>query len=310
MSGLAALPRWAQSRWLPAAVAATAILWMALTLVQALWTWLTPLEAPVLDEAPVSAPTSAESSLSLAQFHLFGTAVDPAAGAYANAPDTSLQFTLKGTSSHNDQGRARALIADEQQAEKVYKVGDQFPGGIRVQAIYPDRVVLNAAGRIEVLRLRPLSAGGSVAGAARAPASAAAASAPSSGGNGLIGLNGAPSAPGSVNPMVMAAPIDWEAVRQQAIADPGSIAKSFSVAPVMINGKLAGVRVSSNVYGEQLAQAGLKPDDIVTAVNGRKLDSIESGYAALESLKTAGAVTLTVNRDGNEQTLPAIRMPR
>jgi general secretion pathway protein C len=109
---------------------------------------------------------------------------------------------------------------------------------------------------------------------------------------------------------VVTTPIDWEAVRQQAIADPGSIAKAFSVLPVMIDGKLAGVRVSSNTYGEQLAQAGLKPDDIVTAVNGRRLDSIEAGYAALDSLKSVGAVSLTVNRDGSEKTLPAIRMPQ
>lgn len=308
MSGLATLPRWAQSRWLPAGVAVTAVVWIALTLVQSLWGWLTPGSEPIIDEAPVGGPPAADSGVSLAQFHLFGTAVDPAAAAYANAPETSLKFTLKGTSSHHDQTRARAVIADEQQSEKVYKVGDQFPGGIGVQAIYPDRVVLNAAGRIEVLRLRPLSAGGAVQASSRPAGAAPSPTTP--GANGLIGLNGAPSAPGSVNPMVMAAPIDWEAVRQQAIADPGSIAKSFSVAPVMINGKLAGVRVSSNVYGEQLMQAGLKPDDIVTAVNGRKLDSIEAGYSALESLKSAGAVTLTVSRDGNEQTLPAIRMPR
>ena len=132
------------------------------------------------------------------------------------------------------------------------------------------------------------------------------------GANGLVGLNAlTPSAPGSVNPMAMVtAPIDWEAVRQQAIADPSSIAKSFSVLPVMIDGKLAGFRVSSNTYGAQLAEAGLQPDDIVTAVNGSRLDSIEAGYSTLESLRTAGAVTLTVRRDGAEKTLPAIRMPQ
>lgn len=307
MSAVAALPRWAQSRWLPALVAATAVVWIALSLVHGVWAWLMPTAEVVVSEPAAAAPSGADNGISLAQYHLFGQAVDPATGAYANAPDTTLKLTLKGTSSNYDQTRARALIADEQMSEKVYKVGDEFQGGVRVQAIYPDRVVLNAAGRIEVLRLRQLQQGLSMQGGGTvAPAPSAVAA----GANGLIGLNTAPSAPGSVNPMVMAAPIDWEAVRQQAIADPGSIAKSFSIAPVMIDGKLAGVRVSSNVYGEQLAQAGLKVDDIVTAVNGRKLDSIEAGYSALESLKSAGAVTLTVNRAGNEQTLPAIRMPR
>ncbi len=308
MGATATLPRIVQSRWLPALVIAVALTWMVLSLTQLLWHWLTPApDAPLLD-APMPSATLPEHSLPLAQFRLFGSAVDPAGGAYADAPDTTLNFILKGTNSHHLQRLARAVIADDQQTEKVYKVGDEFPNGVRVQAIYPDRVVLNAAGRIEVLRLRQAQ----ISRSADAPGSAGQRPAVAAGSNGLIGLNHLPrSAPGSVNPMaVVTTPIDWEAVRQQAIVDPGSIAKAFSVLPVMVDGKLAGFRVSSNTYGAQLTQAGLKPDDIVTAVNGRRLDSIESGYAALDSLKSAGAVSLTVSRDGSEKTLPAIRMPQ
>lgn len=311
MSAVATLPRITQSRGLPALVIALALVWMVLSVVQLLWQWLQPVPEVVPADATATVSTGMEQSIPLAQFRLFGSAVDPASGAYADAPDTALNYTLKGTISNHDQALARAAIADDQQQERVYKVGDEFPNGVRVEAIYPDRVVLNAAGRIEVLRLRQPLAGGA---GASTPRGATPQSALTPGTNGLIGLNptppSTPSAPGSVNPMVVSAPIDWEAVRQQAIADPNSIAKAFSVLPVMIDGKLAGVRVSSNTYGEQLMQAGLKPDDIVTAVNGRTLDSIEAGYAALDSLKSAGAVTLTVNRDGAEKTLPAIRMPQ
>ncbi len=305
----ATLPRLTQSRWLPGLVMAGALAWIVMSLVNSLWNWLTPPAEVLLSDVVSVALTSQSQGIPLAQFRLFGNAVDPAAAAYADAPDTALRLTLKGTSSHHEQGLARAVIADEQ-AEKVYKVGDEFPHGVRIQAIYPDRVVLNAAGKIEVLRLRQE---GNSAGAAAGIARAAPLPSPvAPGANGLIGLNAPPvSAPGSVNPMaVVSAPVDWEAVRQQAIADPNSLAKAFSVLPVMVNGKLAGVRLSSNTYGVQLAQAGLLPDDIVTAVNGSVLNSIEAGYAALASLKTAGAVTLTVNRNGAEKTLPAIRMPR
>jgi general secretion pathway protein C len=312
MAAVATLPRLAQSRWLPALVIALALVWMTLSVTRLAWQWLTPEPDSVLLDGSATTTATIDRSLPLAQFRLFGSAVDPAGGAYADAPDTTLNYTLKGTNSHHRQELARAVIADDQQSEKVYKVGDEFPNGVRVQAIYPDRVVLNAAGRIEVLRLRQALASRSTGGSG--PANGVR-SPVAPGSDGLIGLNGAPpappTAPGSVNPMaVVTTPIDWEAVRQQAIADPGSIAKAFSVLPVMIDGKLAGVRVSSNTYGEQLAQAGLKPDDIVTAVNGRRLDSIEAGYAALDSLKAAGAVSLTVTRDGSEKTLPAIRMPQ
>ncbi|MCB1602357.1 MAG: type II secretion system protein N [Lysobacterales bacterium] len=308
MSAVLSLPRLTTSRWLPALVIALAALWMLLSVTRLLWQWLTP-DTEYVPELPAKgAITGADSRLSLAQFRLFGSVVDPAGGAYADAPDTALKLTLRGTNSHHDQQLARAVIADEQQNEKIYKVGDQFGNGVNVQAIYPDRVVLNAAGRIEVLRLRQPGTG-MAASSSRQPDPR---SVVTPGANGLVGLNAlTPSAPGSVNPMAMVtAPIDWEAVRQQAIADPSSIAKSFSVLPVMIDGKLAGFRVSSNTYGAQLAEAGLQPDDIVTAVNGSRLDSIEAGYSTLESLRTAGAVTLTVRRDGAEKTLPAIRMPQ
>ncbi len=302
-----ALPRLVESRWPPLALALLAVAWIAALLVELMWSLLTPVEELPVAPVETRGEVVREDGIALAQFHLFGSSVDPAA-AYANAPDTELKLLLRGTSSHNDPIRARALIADEGGDERVYKVGDVVPGNVRVQHIYPDRVVLNTNGRIEVLRLRTPG----VAGLTRAPAGA-----PAGGGAPAPSFGFAPpaagaNAPGSggVNPMVVSAPIDWEAVRQQAIADPSAIARQFSVLPVMVNGKLAGVRVSSNVHGNLLVQAGLKPDDVVTAVNGRRLTSIESGYEALESLKSAGAVTLTVDRDGSEVTLPAIRMPR
>ncbi len=307
MNQSATLPRLAQSRWLPGLVIAAAVLWIALRLVQLLWSSLTPTDAPASAETGLIMPALVLNPVSLAQFHLFGQPADAAGGPYAGAPDTALKLTLKGTNSHHRQDLARAVISAEDSSEKVYKVGDAFSNNVSVQAIYPDRVVLNANGRVEILRLRQTQRSAEAIGAARA----AAMSAPAQTSGGLVGLNDMPpSAPGSVNPMVVSAPVDWEAVRQQAIADPASMAKAFSVLPVMIDNKLAGVRLSSSQYGAELAQAGLGVEDIVTAVNGRRLDSVEAGIAALESLKTAGAVTLTVNRNGTEKTLPAIRMPQ
>ncbi len=292
-------------RVLPTLLTAAAMLWIVFSLAGIVWSVLTP---PSAVQAPETEPALAPvaPAVSLAQYHLFGSAATSAAGSYANAPDTALQLILRGTSSHHDLRLARAVIA-EAQKESVVKVDDVLSGA-RIVAIFPDRVVLDASGRIEVLRLKALD------GTRAAQDGAVAAGAPPPGGvalgsDGRVGLAApAPPAGAFVNPLVSAAPIDWEAVRQQAIADPSSLAKAFSIAPVMIDGKLAGVRLSSNQFGQQLAEAGLQGDDIVTAVNGRPLTSIEAGYAAIESLKTAGAITLTVKRGNSEKTLPAIRM--
>ena len=75
--------------------------------------------------------------------------------------------------------------------------------------------------------------------------------------------------------------------------------------------------VSSGSFIEQLAFS--YSGDAFTFVDGPGPDplswgtdsgSIDAGYAALASLKSAGAVTLTVSRDGAEKTLSAIRMPQ
>lgn len=288
-------------RALPSLLVAAAVVWIILSLVRVVWGVLTPsaeVPAPTPD-ASVAPPPPATP---LAQYHLFGSAATSATGPYANAPDTSLQLTLRGTSSYNDQRLARAVIADSALKESIVKTGDDISGA-RIVAIFPDRVVLDAQGRMEVLRLKPADG--------TRPVPAAPTSTPGGiavQGNGRIGLDNAPAPGAFVNPMVSAAPIDWEAVRQQAIADPSSLAKAFSIAPVMIDGKLAGVRLTSNQYGQQLADAGLLGDDIVTAVNGRPLTSIEAGYQVIDSLKSAGAITLTVRRGNTEKTLPAIRM--
>lgn len=288
-------------RVLPSLLIAAALVWIVLSLVRIVWGVLTP-TAEVAAPTPEALVAPAPAAIPLAQYHLFGSAATHTTGPYANAPDTALQLTLRGTSSYNDQRLARAVIADGAQKESIVKVDDDISGA-RIVAIFPDRVVLDAQGRMEVLRLKPADGSRAIPAAPAAMPGGVAVQ-----GNGRIGLDSAPAPGAFVNPMVSAAPIDWEAVRQQAIADPSSLAKAFSIAPVMIDGKLAGVRLTSNQYGQQLADAGLLGDDIVTAVNGRPLTSIEAGYQVIDSLKSAGAITLTVKRGNTEKTLPAIRM--
>jgi general secretion pathway protein C len=49
--------------------------------------------------------------------------------------------------------------------------------------------------------------------------------------------------------------------------------------------------------------AGLRPDDVVTAVNGVPLDSLSRGQELMQRLQGARHIDLTVERGGQTQTL-------
>lgn len=294
-------------RWWPWPVLLAAGALLVWSLTQSLWVLLRPLpDPPPLSSGSIARDVAA-APIPLARYHLFGPAPGSLA-AYPDAPETTLALKLKGTYATHESEQARALIAENNGNEKTYRVGSALPGGARVRAIYPDRVILDANGRIEVLRLRTGAAAMAAASDRNPGAAADAPPAPAGLPTTQSGLLGFAAPNGGVQPVVAAVPVDWEDVRRQVNADPQSFAQAFTVLPVMIEGKLAGVRVSSNQYGDLLANAGLRAEDVVVAVNGRALTGVESGLAALDALKSQGSVTLTIRRDGQEQTLPAIRL--
>ena len=71
--------------------------------------------------------------------------------ASAATPATNLQWVLLGSFVHPEQQQASALIQNEDAKAKRYRVGDQLAPGIRLQAVYANRVELLRNGRLETL---------------------------------------------------------------------------------------------------------------------------------------------------------------
>jgi general secretion pathway protein C len=67
---------------------------------------------------------------------------------------------------------------------------------------------------------------------------------------------------------------------------------------VLEGGRLTGVRVSTGMDTALMSQIGLRPGDIVTAVNGAPVDSLARGQQIIEGLRTAASARVTVLRDG------------
>jgi general secretion pathway protein C len=273
------------SRHLPAWVSLTGVILIAYYLSRATWL-LMPGDAEPAWVAPQFVPggtTNTDTGSANSQYdsisaaHLFGLAnkssVEPAIpDETEDAPDTRLNLRLHATVATSDQKIAHAIIADESGKEKVYFVGSSVPGGAKLHRIQTDRVILNRGGVLEALRLPREFNGGSQNPQRRAAAARAAA--PTS----------------TVNQAAMAANVS-------------SLAEIIRPQPFMPNGQLKGYRVFPGRNRQMFIQLGLRPGDLVTEINGVKLDNPAQGMEIMNSLAQASQIDVTVERNGRAESL-------
>ena len=221
-----------------------------------------------------SASASAGSSVSalrvseIASAHLFGESLSALPA--ADAPQTSVQLVLAGVLAVPDPKRGLAIIGPNAGTARLYTVGSAVPGGVNLYAVYPDRVLLDRGGVIESLLLpRKIAAGSMIPTAAdplQSPGQRLAALA--QGNAGLLG----------------------GLVRAQA---------------VFAGGKLSGYRIypGGRASVGTFTQLGLRPGDLVTAVNGTPLDDPNRANEILQTISSAASANLTVQRNGQPQDL-------
>ncbi len=243
----------------------------------------------------------------LSRWHLFGNAalVTDSRALASAAPDTSLALKLRGIFASDDPKTGYAIIADGNGADQVYRAGMAVPGGAQVDSVYPDRVMLNRAGVLEALRLPEDKRG--VAASALSPQ-------PERAANGARGqpINGAMLAPNAtppqgqapafVNPNILVGSPTIDGNKAAGI-DLTQLARQVSVMPVLENGRFVGVRLSGGRDQPLIAKLGLRPDDVVTSINGIPLDSPNRATEVAKSLETARSAAITVRRNGKDEKL-------
>ena len=230
--------------------------------------------------AAVSAPAR-----SIAQWHLFGNTP-----AQPSASGTTTSLVLRGTLAEADPKAGLAVIADAGNGERSWRVGEEVAAGVRLVAVYADRVVVaRAGGADETLRL-PRDTNLAPADIVRpTPASVTSGAAAAAG--------AAPAMPAKAAVGVKAPPT-WQQTVDRLRQNPAELMKRVQIVPVLDGGKLSGVRLSTGTDVALLNQIGLQPGDVVTSINGTPIDSIERGQQIMSSLGNASSVRATVLRQG------------
>lgn len=245
---------------------------LAAQLAALLWRLLGSSEPQAVTPPPVpDAAAPAVDLPAIVNAHLFGVAATQNAG---DAPVTSANLTLAGTLAGRDPEQGWAIIGASGQSARVYATGASLPGGTRLVAVYPDRVILDRNGARESLVLPRLSGG-----------------TPGSGQQAYL--------PQTETPAASLA----DSVRQLVAENPGAANELLRPQPVFAGGSLRGYRVYPGRNRAQFASLGLQPGDLVTAVNGAALDDPNRGLEILRGVGQAGAVTLTIDRNGQQQQL-------
>jgi general secretion pathway protein C len=229
------------------------------------------------DPEPVTSASTPETPAvdlaAIVNAHLFGVAAssdDP-----SQAPATSANLTLAGTLAGIQPEQGWAIIGASGQAARVYATGAALPGGSKLFAVYPDRVILDRGGARESLMLPRLSGSGA------APMMAANRLAPVPDENASLADN----------------------VRQLLVQNPSTGGDLLRPQPVFAGGTLKGYRVYPGRNRAQFVSLGLQPGDLVMSVNGVALDDPNRGQEILRGIGQGSAVTLTIDRGGQPQQI-------
>jgi general secretion pathway protein C len=257
---------------LPQIVSAVLVIAIAWQGVQLIWLLRQRPPAPVAvnTASSVTVPdqTSRNDVQTIVSAHLFGVAnvenADP-----NNAPPTQVALVLAGVMATEDPKRGYAIVGESAANAKVHLVGSQLPGGVRLYAVYPDRVLIDRNGQIETLALPRQPGGFAPARVASAPTNAGFA----------------------------------ENVRRLAQSNPNAFGEVLRPQPVFANGTQRGYRVYPGRDRKQFAQLGLQPGDLVTSINGTPLDDPARGQEILNTMATSDRVNVTVERNGQTQQL-------
>lgn len=221
--------------------------------------------------AALAPPMTVPSAEMIKAARLFGTPdlAPTESTAAAPAPISTQGLTLLGVLAANDPKAGQAIIGESGAAARVYGVGGTLPGGSRLAEVYADRVILDRGGSFETL---PLPRQGGTPSATGVSASAPAPA-----------------------PSAALAPVENAAVNE--------ITNVIRWQAVIRSDKPSGVRVYPGADARMFTQLGLRPGDLVLAVNDTPLADQANGEQFLRSLAGTPQARLTIERGGRSETL-------
>jgi len=242
--------------------------------------------APEMESLPPIVSSKAsnqipERAFNIARFHLFGKKQVQANKQLATAPmrETKLNLTLHGVVASDQPAFSGAIISAPGKNERFYSVETEVAGGAVLKEVHPDHVVLLRNGQYETLRLPEQTLGQ---------------------------IQGNKAVPKAVNKARVASAqpkVSLREYRDTLVRNPQELAGMVSIAPYKEAGRVVGYTVKPGRDKAIFGQLGLQAGDVVTSVNGIKLNNPAKGLSVLRTLTGNKEVQLEIRRNGAPQSL-------
>jgi general secretion pathway protein C len=233
--------------------------------------------ATMTNQSPL--PTLTISAL--LETHLFGTppnvVVTASARVLAPPPETSLDLKLHGIYYSSDPQASRAIIATSDGKIARYQRQDTLPSGAIIHQIDPKELILLRNGRQETLHLVSTNPEGLQ--------------------KGEVATKNVSTNTATTNNNLKPEQVLGNYQRRLQ-SGPQNLMNLIRLSPVNQDGRFIGYRLSPGKDANIMSQFNLQPGDILTAVNGVKLDSPIKGLTVIEQLATADHLELQILRDG------------
>ena len=217
-----------------------------------------------------------EQAEAIAGAHLFGQVVveQVVEAAVEQAPETKLNYKLRGIYYSGVDKLSSAIVEVKPNNSQHYYIDDELAESITVSAIARDHILINRYGKIERLNLQK-------------PAVS-------------ISNNTVASRVLS-NPAVSTRLL--QSYKKRYVSNPLALARRFQAIPVQENGRNIGFRLKALRGESLLKKLDFNENDVFTKINGISLDKPFQALDALKSLTTANSVSVTIMRNGSEQTM-------
>lgn len=237
-------------------------------------------------QASANSPDKRGGLETVADLHLLGKAgaVKTAKKIDQTAPITNLNLTLHGVYVDDDPELGAAIIGTSGSTQKYYKAGATVMSGVTLQGVFEDRVVLLRNGQPEVLRFP------------KVPSVSSTPSSSSRSGRSATTRQ-------SSNRAATSSPTTLSGYREVFQNEPLKIFEHVRFVPVRSREGLKGYRVLPQKNRELYNKLGIRPSDLVTAVNGVGLSNDQEAMRLIETLKDASTIQVDIVRNGQPQSL-------
>jgi len=185
---------------------------------------------------------------------------------------TALKLKLWGTVIGGD-NQTYAVIESDRAGQNLYRAGDTIQDAT-IKMILREKVVLSVNGRDEILEMEKLLA--------------------------------ATGARPAQTQTVVSEPQNIALKRSQiegAVQNPSQLLQEIRIRPHFEKGKLDGLTITAIKPNSIFRKMGLVNGDILTHVDGEKIESMDDALRFYESVKSASAVKLDIKRRGRVQTI-------